>query len=92
MLMPFIKKSKRESIDSMLSLLISQIENDAPAISYVMLRLLMDGFDNNIEGYIKALGTIEETKLTYYNFVFAPTEQLILAKRWMDGNGEWKHE
>lgn len=90
--MPFIKAKTRLKIDPFLCDLLAEVTGDASAISYIILRLLMDGFPNNIDGYIKAMGCVEETKLTYYNFVFAPTEQLILAKRWMDGDGEWKHE
>jgi len=90
--MPFIKKSKRDNIDPFLNDLLHEIKNDAPAISYVILRLMINGFDNNIEGYIKAIGTVEETKLAFFRMQMGAIEDSILLRRWLNPDGDWKPE
>ncbi|HEY8475630.1 MAG TPA: hypothetical protein VIN09_02040 [Chloroflexota bacterium] len=93
--MPFIRSSDIEALRAPLDQLVEHLqslpqERRAPTVSYIMLRLLVDTFGDDIGGLIEGVGTIEETKLTYYAELMEPIERRILLRRWVDR--EWPNE
>ena len=92
--MPFIKGEKRTQLEPGLEFVSSEIQgmdekDQGPAVSYAILRLLIDVFGGDVNSMIQAVGVIEETKLTYYSMFMLPLEERIVLKRWFDKEGSY---
>lgn len=90
--MPFIRGELRKKLEPGLEAVVSEIKemdekNRGPAVSYAILRLLIDVFGGDVNGMIQAIGVAEETKLTLYSMHMLPLEQRIVLRRWFDPEG-----
>jgi predicted sugar kinase len=91
--MPYIKDSAREQVDDKIDELVEVlkgVDGRNKVVSYVLMKLMVETYDDDIEGLIQALGTMEETKLTLYSMLMKPIEERILLRRWLDG--EWSRK
>lgn len=87
--MPFISQQDIEPLAEPVQRLVEHIQGleparRAPVLSYVMFALLVKVFGDDIPGLIQGIGTIEETKLTYYAELMEPVEHRILTRRWLE--------
>ncbi len=87
--MPFIKHQDIEPLTGPIDQLVEHLsslppERRAPVLSYVIFSLLIKVFGDDIPGLIQGIGTIEETKLTYYAELMEPVERRILTRRWLE--------
>ncbi len=92
--MPFIKGKKRTQLEPGLEFVSYEIQemdekDKGPALSYAILKLLIDVYGGDVNGMIQAMGVISETQMTYYSMHFLPLEQRILLRRWLDPDGSY---
>ncbi len=90
--MPFIRAAIRKWIDEDLDPLIENLkkmEEPSPMVSYIILKLMVEVYGDDVMGMIRAIGTVEETKMTYYAMYMQPLEDKIRLRRWLDPNGSY---
>lgn len=91
--MPYIDKERRRLIDKQLGDLEKVIVSSSPTdqvrdttVSYVIYKIIRDLYGNEDihQVLIRAIGILEETKLTIYEFIGKPLEQHKLEQRFIE--------
>ena len=89
---PYIRKKVRDKLDPHIKKIIENIPKgkEPEVVSYVILKLLVQGIGVNVREGILVQGVMTETLKNYQEFIFIPMEKRILLQRWLDPDGSWE--
>lgn len=91
---PFVGKDDRNLVDEPLNTIIEVLKGlDAkkePMAAYVIFKLLIESFGDDVVPMMHMLGILEDVKLSIGTLLFEPIEKRILLRRWLDP--QWKRE
>lgn len=90
--MPYIRKKIRNKLDKNIKEIITNLPKgkEPETISYVILKLLIQGIGVGVREGILVQGVMTETLFNYQALIFMPMEKRILLQRWLDPDGGYK--
>lgn len=88
---PYIRKSIRDKLDTHVEEIIKNLPKgkEPETVSYVILKLLVQGIGVGVRDGILVQGVMTETLFNYQSLIFMPMEKRILLQRWLNPNGSW---
>ena len=88
---PYIRKKIRDKLDPHIKEIIDNLPKGKKpeVVSYVILKLLVQGIGVGVRDGILVQGVMTETLKNYQEFIFIPIEKRILLQRWLNPDGDW---
>lgn len=89
---PYIRKKIRDKLDPHIKEIIDNLPKgkEPEVVSYVILKLLIEGIGVGVRDGILVQGVMTETLANYQSMIFLPMEKRILLQRWLNPDGDWK--